>query len=220
MLTRAYEEHSDPFVMVGYNRRFAPMVQQLKTFLTTVREPLVIQYRVNAGFIPPEHWVHDPHQGGGRIIGEVCHFVDLLSFLTGSLPVQVYACTLPNSGRYCDDNVAVTLTFANGSVGTITYIANGDKSFPKERIEVFGGEAVAVLDDFRSLELIHNGNRHVHRARLRQDKGHRGEWEAVVAAMQSGRPEPIPFTESVMVAHTTFAIVESLHAGRAVEVGA
>ena len=219
-LTRAYEEHSNPFVMVGYNRRFAPMVQQLKTFLTTVREPLVIQYRVNAGFIPPEHWVHDPHQGGGRIIGEVCHFVDLLYFLTGSVPVQVYAITLPNSGRYCDDNVAVTITFANGSVGTITYIANGDKSFPKERIEVFGGEAVAVLDDFRRLELIHNGNRHVHKARLRQDKGHRGEWEAVVAAVQSGRPEPIPFTESVMVARTTFAIVESLREGRAVEVGA
>jgi predicted dehydrogenase len=206
--------------MVGYNRRFAPMTRQLKTFLATVQEPLVMQCRVNAGYIPLEHWVHDPQQGGGRIIGEVCHFVDFLSFLTGSLPMQVYASALPNSGRYCGDNIAVTLTFANGSIGTITYVASGDKSFPKERIEIFGGESVAVLDDFRSLELIRNGDRQVHKARFRQDKGHRREWEAIVAAVQSGGPEPIPFSESVATAQATFAIIESLRTGKAVELRA
>ena len=219
-ITQAYEGHSNPFVMVGYNRRFAPMARQLKTFLATVQEPLVMQCRVNAGYIPLEHWVHDPQQGGGRIIGEVCHFVDFLSFLTGSLPMQVYASALPNSGRYCGDNIAVTLTFANGSIGTITYVASGDKSFPKERIEIFGGESVAVLDDFRNLELIRNGDRQVHKARLRQDKGHRSEWEAIVAAVQSGGPEPIPFSESVATAQATFAIIESLRTGKAVELRA
>ena len=177
-------------------------------------------YRVNAGYIPPEHWVHDPQQGGGRIIGEVCHFVDFLSFVAESPPIQVYASALPNNGRYCDDNIVVTLTFANGSSGMITYVANGDKSFPKERIEIFGGESVAVLDDFRSLELIRNGNHQVHKARLRQDKGHRSEWEAIVAAVQSGGPEPIPFNESVTTAQATFAIIESLRTGKAVELRA
>jgi len=219
-IARVYEEQSNRFVMVGYNRRFAPMARQLKTFLAPVQEPLVMQYRVNAGYIPPEHWVHDPLQGGGRIVGEVCHFVDFLSFLADALPVQVQACALPNSGRYCDDNVVVTLTFANESIGMITYVANGDKSFPKERIEVFGGESVAVLDDFRSLELIRNGDRQVHKARLRQDKGHRGEWEAIVATVQSGGAEPISFTESVATAHATFAIIESLRTRKTVEVAA
>ncbi|MBM4258953.1 MAG: zinc-binding dehydrogenase [Deltaproteobacteria bacterium] len=219
-VAQAYAEQQNPFVMVGFNRRFAPMAQQLKSFVATLQEPLALHYRINAGYIPLEHWVHDPEQGGGRIIGEVCHFVDLLSFLSGSLPVQVYANALSNGGRYCNDNVMITLTFANGSVGTITYVANGDKAFPKERVEVFGGDAVAVLDDFRSLELVRHGNRQVHKARLRQDKGHRGEWEAIVAAIQKGAPEPIPFTESVVVTRATFAIVESLRTGKAVKIDA
>jgi predicted dehydrogenase/threonine dehydrogenase-like Zn-dependent dehydrogenase len=219
-ITQAYREQDNPFVMVGFNRRFAPMARQLKAFLANVQEPLALHYRVNAGYIPLSHWVHDPQQGGGRIIGEVCHFVDLLSFLTGSLPVQVHAQALPNSGRYCNDNVMVTLTFTTGSVGTVTYVANGDKAFSKERIEVFGGEAVAVLDDFRSLELVHNGNRQVYKARLRQDKGHRGEWEAIVAAIQRGASEPIPFIESAAITQATLAIVESLQSGKTVDVEA
>lgn len=219
-IIQAYEEHPDRLLMVGYNRRFAPMARQLRTFLAAIQEPLAMHYRVNAGYIPAEHWVHDPKQGGGRIIGEVCHFVDFLSYLTGSLPVYVHAVGLPNSGRYYDDNIAATLTFANGSVGTITYVANGDKSFSKERIEVFGGESAAVLDDFRCLELIRNGNRNVCKARLRQDKGHRAEWEAIVAAVQNGGPEPIPFSESVATAQATFAIIESLRTGRTVELRA
>jgi predicted dehydrogenase len=215
----AYEQHNTRLLMVGYNRRFAPMARQLKGFFAEVHEPLVMHYRVNAGYIPAEHWVHDPQQGGGRIIGEVCHFVDFLIFLAGAFPLQVHAAALPNNGRYCDDNVVVTLTFANGSVGTVTYVANGDKSVSKERIEVFGAGAAAVLDDFRCLELVRNGSRTVHKARLRQDKGHRGEWEAFIAAMQSGSQAPIPFRDSVVTAQVTFAIIESLRTGRGVEVG-
>ena len=219
VIRAAYEQHNTRLLMVGYNRRFAPMARQLKGFFAEVQEPLVMHYRVNAGYIPAEHWVHDPQQGGGRIIGEVCHFVDFLIFLAGAFPLQVHAAVLPNNGRYCDDNVVVTLTFANGSVGTITYVANGDKSVSKEHLEVFGAGAAAVLDDFRCLELVRNGNRTVHKARLRQDKGHRGEWEAFIAAMQSGSQAPIPFRDSVVTAQVTFAIIESLRTGRGVEVG-
>ncbi len=207
-----------PILMVGYNRRFAPMARQLKAFLADVHEPLVMHYRVNAGYIPPDHWVQDPEHGGGRIIGEVCHFVDFLTFLAGALPVRVHARALPNDGRYRDDNVVITLEFADGSLGTITYVANGDKSFPKERVEIFGGGCVGVLDDFRRLELVRNGRKKVHTSRLRQDKGHRGEWEAFVAAVQNGSSSPIPREEIIATTLTTFRIMQALDCGEPVEV--
>ena len=130
-----------------------------------------MNYRVNAGYIPRDHWVNDPEQGGGRILGEVCHFVDFLVFLSGSVPVEVHAATLPNPGQYADDNAIISLRFSNGSQATINYLANGDRSFSKERLGVFGGGAVAVLDDFRRLELVHDGRRDVSRCRWRQEKG-------------------------------------------------
>ena len=207
-----------PLLTVGYNRRFAPLCRRLKRFRTALREPLVMQYRVNAGYIPPDHWVHDPEQGGGRIIGEVCHFVDLLTFLAQSLPVRVLARALPNNGRYRDDNVVVTLEFNNGSLGTLVYAANGDKAFSKERMEMFGGEAVAVLDDFRSLELVRDGRRRVYKSRLGQDKGHQGEWESFTKALTTGGPSPIPFEEIVATTLATFRISEALRSGEPVNV--
>ncbi|GIW50670.1 MAG: oxidoreductase [Gemmatimonadales bacterium] len=203
-----------PMLMVGYNRRFAPMAKEVKAFLADVQEPLVMHYRVNAAYIPLDHWVQDLKQSGGRIIGEVCHFVDLLSFLADAPPIRVYVRTLPDWGRYREDNVVITVEFADGSLGTITYVANGDKAFSKERVEVFGGGSVAVLDDFRHLELVRNGRRNVVKARLRQDKGHRGEWEAFVAALQNGGPSPIPFEEIVATTLATFRIVDSLRTGQ------
>src|SRR5260221_7140577 len=118
-----------------------------------------MEYHVNAGFIPLEHWVNDPQQGGGRILGEACHFVDFLSFLAGSVPIEVRTRSLSNNGRYSNENVILSLQYANGSQGTISYLANGDKLFSKERVEVFGGSAVAVLEDFRSLEMVRHGKR-------------------------------------------------------------
>jgi predicted dehydrogenase len=200
-----------PVLQVGYNRRFAPMARELKAFLQPVREPLLVHYRVNAGYLPPDHWVHDPQAGGGRIIGEVCHFVDFLIFLTGSLPEQVDAVALPNQGRYRDDNAAVTLKFADGSVGVITYAANGDKAFPKERVEVFGGGATAVLDNFRRLEMVKGGRRRIARSRFRQDKGFGGEWGAFLQAVRDPQtPAPLPFSEILATSLTTFGIMDSL----------
>jgi predicted dehydrogenase/threonine dehydrogenase-like Zn-dependent dehydrogenase len=202
-------------LMVGFNRRFAPMAEKLKSFLTTL-VPLVIHYRVNAGFISRTHWTQDPVQGGGRIIGEVCHFVDFVSFLVGQAPMRVFARALPDGGRYNNDNVVVTLEFENGSLGTITYVANGDRASGKERVEVFGGGAVGVLDDFRHLELVRHGRKSKVIERWRQDKGHGAEWMAFRNAVTSGAA-PIPFEDIMGSTLATIRIAESLRSGNPVD---
>ena len=132
----------------------------------------MINYRVNAGFIPKEHWVHDLGQGGGRLLGEACHFIDLMIHLAGSAPERITTRALPDIGRYAQDNFHVTLEFANGSIGNLTYIANGDKRFGKEFIEVFGGGLGARIDNYRVLLIRSEGGK-VHRvARWRQNKGY------------------------------------------------
>jgi predicted dehydrogenase len=206
----ALMEAVSSMLMVGYNRRFAPFSLRLKDFLSDRSEPMVIHYRVNAGFIPLNHWVHDPLIGGGRLIGEGCHFIDYLSFLTGNLPIKVKAYALPDNGRYHQDNFTLNLTYPDGSIGTVTYLANGDKSFPKERVEVFCGGKVAVLDDYRSLELTHSGRTEKMNARLRQDKGHRRAWEAFIDAVITGKQPPIPYDQIFGVSTAAFAAVRSL----------
>ena len=203
---------------VGFNRRFAPLAKRLHAFLADRQEPLVAHYRVNAGFLPLSHWTQDPEQGGGRIIGEGCHFIDFLAFLVGAPPVAVQAQALPDQGRYREDNILLTFTFPDGSLGSVAYLANGDKAFPKERVEVFCGGRVAVLDDFRTLELVRDGRRTTVRARLRQDKGHRGEWEAFAAAILAGGPPPIAYADLFGVTRASFAAVEAVRGGERVRI--
>ncbi|HME35196.1 MAG TPA: bi-domain-containing oxidoreductase [Candidatus Sulfotelmatobacter sp.] len=203
-----------PTLMVGFNRRFAPMAARMKSFLAPISEPLALHYRINAGYFPPDHWVNDREQGGGRILGEVCHFVDLLMFLAASPIVEVEARTVGNSGRYSGDNVIVSLRFANGSEGTISYLANGDRAFSKERIEVFGGGSAAVLEDFRRLELVRGGRKEILHSRWRQDKGHRGEWAAFVQAVQRRTQAPIPFEELACSTLATLRLDESALTGK------
>jgi predicted dehydrogenase/threonine dehydrogenase-like Zn-dependent dehydrogenase len=200
-------------LLVGFNRRFAPMATQLKSFTNDIQEPLAMQYRVNAGYIAPDHWLNDPEVGGGRLLGEVCHFIDFLTFLAGSMPIEVSTRDLASGARYSGDNVIVSLRFANGSHGSISYFANGDKSFSKERVEIFGGGSVAVLEDFRRLELIRNGRRQVIRSRTRQDKGHRAEWSAFAQSVRAGQPSPIPFNESVASTLATLRALDSRSSG-------
>ena len=210
--------HPKPLLMVGFNRRFAPLAVKLKDFLGRIREPLALHYRVNAGFIPADNWLNDPAQGGGRVIGEVCHFVDFLSFLVGSAPVEVQAHSLANPGKYSNDNVISSLRFSDGSQGTITYVANGDKSYSKERLEIFGGGAVAVLEDFRRLELVDQGKKQVHRSIVGQDKGHRAEWQAFINALRAGGESPLPASEIVTTMMATFALEKSRATGQPVSV--
>ncbi len=217
-ITEALFNETLPVLAVGFNRRFAPLAVQMQQFLAASSEPFAAHYRINAGAIPLNHWTHDPLQGGGRIIGEGCHFVDFLTFLAGAAPVSVSAQALPDQGRYHQDNVLLTLTFPDGSLGSIAYLANGDKSFPKEQVEVFKGGRLAVLDDFRRLELVHNGQKQVHQSRMGQDKGHRASWAAFLAAAQSGKP-PIPYEQLLGVTRATFAAMQSLADGQPVQVG-
>jgi len=209
---------NSPLLMVGFNRRFAPFGRMLYNFVNPRQEPLVASYRVNAGSLPLTHWTHDPIQGGGRIIGEACHFIDFLTFLVGSPPVSVYALGLPDDARYREDNLVMTFSFADGSIGTVEFLANGVKALSKGRIEIFCGGKAAVLDDFRSLELAQQGRRRVVRSRLRQDKGHRGEWEAFSAAITAGSQPPIPYSHIFGVTAATFAALEALHHQRKVPI--
>lgn len=197
-------------LMVGFNRRFAPHVQKIKTLLAGAQEPTSLLMTVNAGAIPAEHWTQDPEAGGGRILGEACHFIDLLRFLAGAPIVTVQAAALGARGQGMRaDKVSVTLSFADGSMGTIHYLSNGHKSFPKERLEVFCAGRILQLDNFRSL--CGYGWPGFTKMNLwRQDKGQAACAAAFVDAVRLGRPSPIPFEELVEVTRTGFDVVDAL----------
>jgi predicted dehydrogenase/threonine dehydrogenase-like Zn-dependent dehydrogenase len=201
---------------VGFNRRFSPLVEQLKAAFAP-GAPLAMTYRINAGPIPASSWIHDPEQGGGRIIGEVCHFVDLVQHVADDEVAEVFAI---NAGGYAaglHDVVTISVRFRGGSVASINYFANGDKSYPKERLEVFGGGTIAVLDDFRELTLTRNGKRKSVK-KLSQDKGFDEEIAAFLKAVKDGGAPPIPLASLVATTRATFAIEESLRDGRPVAV--
>ena len=223
LIAAAYSEIAPserPTLAVGFNRRFAPMTTRMKAFLAPISEPLALHYRINAGYLPPDHWVNDREQGGGRILGEVCHFVDLLMFLAGTPVVEVEARGVGNSGRYSGDNVMISMRFGNGSEGTISYLASGDRAFSKERIEVFGGGCAAVLEDFRRLELVRNGRKETIHSRWRQDKGHRGGWAAFTQSVLQHSQSPIAFDELVCSTLATLRINESVATGNRLAVDA
>ena len=203
-------------LMVGYNRRFAPATREMLRFLGPRTGPLAVHYRVNAGYLPPEHWMHDLEEGGGRIVGELCHFVDWMQYVIGAPPVKVSAQALPGDGRYpAEDNVVVALSFADGSLGTIHYLANGDPREMKEYFELFCDGGVAVIEDFRTGRLRRNGRTRSLGRRLwaKQDKGHTAELQAFAAALRDGRASPVPLQEVVVGALATYKIREALRTG-------
>jgi predicted dehydrogenase/threonine dehydrogenase-like Zn-dependent dehydrogenase len=196
-------------LMVGFNRRFAPLAVACREFFDDVTEPLFVSCRVNAGALPDGSWAADPVEGGGRIVGEVCHFVDTVCFLAGSLPTRVYAEELATNRR---QDLTVTLRLANGSVAVIHYLANGDPGLPKEFIEVFGAGRVAQLDNFRRLTLYRN-NRRDRRRLFNQAKGHAEEVARFVQAVLAGGPMPVPIETALAVTRTCFLVHESLALG-------
>lgn len=214
-IERTLAKRGAPRLTVGFNRRFAPLAIELQKFLGARSQPLAAHYRVNAGPLPLYHWLHDPVRGGGRLLGEGCHFIDFLIFLVGQAPISVVAQALPDDGQYRQDNFQVTLRFADGSLGTLTYLANGDRTLPKERLEVFSGGKVAVLDDFQSLDLTVDGRtRSISRA---QDKGHRQAWKVFLASLQRTSQPSIPYEQIFGGARATFAARQSLETGREVQ---
>ena len=202
---------SDGRVMVGFNRRFSPLSVELKQHFANAGA-LAITYRVNAGDIPKDSWIQND-EGGGRIVGEVCHFVDLLQFLTGASPVEVFAYNTA-TGNGLNDTLSIIIKFSDGSTGNINYFANGDKAFAKERVEVYGGGRVAVLDDFRMLETWSNGKRKVTK-KMTQDKGFDQEIAAFAEAVKTGKAMPIAWQSLVETTLTTIRIEDSLRSGKA-----
>jgi predicted dehydrogenase/threonine dehydrogenase-like Zn-dependent dehydrogenase len=201
---------TDGRVMVGFNRRFSELAAELKRAFAGAggrREPLAVTYRVNAGAVPKESWIQGD-EGGGRVVGEVCHFVDFLQFITDADPVEVFA----YASEAGNDTLSVVVKFGDGSVGNINYFSTGDRSFPKERVEVYGGGRVAVLDDFRALEVWAGGKRKVTK-RLAQDKGFDRELDSFVAAIQSGGEMPISWPSLLLTTLTTLKIEDALRHG-------
>lgn len=199
-------------VMVGFNRRFSESFAAIKKHFAGVREPLVMTYRVNAGFIKLDHWVQAESQGG-RIIGEGCHFIDCMQFLCGARPVSVYAAAIgsENAQTRNADSVSITIRFSDGSVGTLQYLANGDASIAKEYFEVFGGGSTAIMDNFRTVTLARGRKSKV--SKFNGDKGHTEEVKATLAAMKSGGPMPISFESLYDTTLATIAATESLESG-------
>lgn len=197
-------------LMVGFNRRFAPVSIRIKNEFRNASEPLMVNIRVNAGFIPKEHWVQNPEIGGGRIVGEMCHFIDLMQFFTGSEPVSIFSESVKthNSAVLSFDNITVIIKFSNGSVGNLTYLANGDKALPKEKIEVFGAGVVGVINDFREGLIFRNGKEISVKS---NGKGHREEIEAFFKALSSGVESPISFRSVCLTTLATFKIQDSLY---------
>ena len=205
-------QNAGKLLMVGFNRRFAPVSQALKKEFANNGEPKIIHIRVNAGFIPKEHWTQNPEIGGGRIIGEMCHFIDLMQFFTDANPVKVYAekINTTNQKMKADDNIAVVVKFDDGSIGNLVYVANGDKSLPKESIEIFSGQKAGRIFDFRS-GMIHKNNKSY---KLKLDgKGHKQEIFAFLEAVKNGKAAPIDFTSIYLTTQTTFKIIDSLMTG-------
>ncbi len=199
-------------LMVGFNRRFAPISKSIKQEFKNVSEPLVINIRVNAGSIPKNHWIQNPEVGGGRIIGEMCHFIDLMQYFTDDEPVKVFAESIStgNSLATPADNIVIVIKFSNGSVGNLIYLANGDKSMPKEKIEVFGAGNIGLINDFRDGLFFKNGKT----SKLRSaGKGHKEEIEAFLDALIKGQDSPISFRSVCLTTLTTFKVLDSLYTG-------
>lgn len=199
--------------MVGYNRRFSPLAEIVKKEFGDCQ--MAVIYRVNAGSISSDNWIQDTEIGGGRVIGEVCHFVDFLNFINGSLPVSVHAITMKDVENL-DDTLIVSLSYQNGTIGTISYFSNGDKSVPKERIEIYANGRTAILDDFRRLAIHVNGRKKVKRF-FGQNKGQKNQVNKFIHSILRGTGPLITFSEIYSASLITFAITESAKKGEPIK---
>lgn len=204
---------SGGILQVGYNRRFAPQISEMKAHFDGCDGPRVISIRINGGAIEGDHWTQSTDEGGGRVLGEMCHFIDLARCLAGAAILSVRAEGATETGG-SGDNVAAQIRFADGSLASVVYTALGDTALPKEHIEMFAGGRAATLDDFRRLTLAADGN--VKTSSATQDKGHRQQLAAFVKAVAGGVP-PIPESELIETAAATIAIMESLRTGERID---
>ena len=210
---RAERGGSPASVMVGFNRRFAPAAKQVKQLFVDCADPISVSFRFNAGEIPSDHWTQNETEGGGRIIGEACHAIDLATYLIGSPPVRVFAESVgrPTPGVISDDQCFITMRHANGGVSNIAYLASGDRGFPKERIEVFGAGRMGVIDDFRSVTT--SGSDRPKTQKLKTDKGHLAEVQAWAEHLLGRAPAPISWHDLRCTTLAAIKAVDSLRLG-------
>jgi predicted dehydrogenase/threonine dehydrogenase-like Zn-dependent dehydrogenase len=200
-------------ILVGFNRRFSQLSVLLKKQLSN--SPMTMIYRINAGKIPSDNWIQDIEIGGGRIIGEVCHFIDYLTWLNGSLPVSVFAKALPDVENN-NDTLNIQLTFANGSLGVVSYYSNGPKSLPKEFIEVFQIGKAGILNNFKELQVF--DKKKMKKKLFNQDKGQTAMMTEFVNSLLKGGDSPISFEEISAVTKASFAVIDSLKTGMSVKI--
>lgn len=198
-------------LLLGFNRRFSPFTDTLKKFISqSVKigntNPLSINYRINAGVISADHWVHDPAIGGGRILGEVCHFIDYCTYIAESKVIGVSAVSLESADNK-QDTLIINLSMANGSIAAINYFSNGQKDLSKERIEIFSGGTVAVIDDFKSISTY---GKNLTEKSGKQDKGHQKEVQLFLESLREGKSSPIPFDDIYHSMLVTFKVIESI----------
>jgi len=207
-----------PKLMVGFNRRYAPLIISLKNFFKNRKEPMILHYRVNAGFKEKTDWYQNKEIGGGRIVGEVCHFIDTFQYLTDAVPVSVFAQTIRSENQAItpEDNIIISVQFSEGSIGSITYLANGDPKFPKEYIEIFCENKVGVMNNFSTLTTMANGKKKIKRS-LIQDKGHSTEMKVLVETIRNNIAVPIPFRSLHATTIACFKIHESIERNERVE---
>jgi len=213
LLSELYASHPGQLFMAGFNRRFAPTTRAAKKLLGDAGS-MVINCRVSAGSVDKSSWVHDTGEGGGRVIGEVCHFVDLVQYLSGSLITKVYA---ENTSENGEDNLIISLKMENGTVATILYASQGDRLLPRERVEVFSKKSVCVIDNFKSFFFAKEG-RSRKKKYFNLDRGFDGEFNAMFDAIRTGGGNPVDFNEYVNTTMVTFKVIESLRSGRPEEV--
>jgi predicted dehydrogenase len=204
-------------VTVGFNRRFSPHARKMKEMVGQQPGPMNVIATMNAGHIPPDVWVHDPEVGGGRIVGEACHYVDLITYLTGSKVKEVSMQAMETNPKENTDNASIHVKYENGSLGVINYFANGNKSYSKERVEVYYQGKNLIMDNFRKLYgygfddgLFNISNKVLG---TKQDKGHAKQFELLTQRWQQGGAPLIPFDEIINTTQTTFAAVKSLVTG-------
>ncbi len=205
------QQHPTLSLNVGFNRRFSPHAQKAKSLLGTSNAAMNMIATMNAGFIPPDIWVQDMKVGGGRIIGEACHFIDLMQFLCGSKVAEVCMSALGSNPEENTDNAIITLKFENGSQGVINYFSNGSKSYPKERIEVYSQGRTLVIDNFRKTEGY--GFKGFSSLKTRIDKGHKKQFELLVSGVRNQNAQLIPINDLINTTAATFAAIESLKKG-------
>lgn len=217
-IKKVYEKYPRQ-LMVGFNRRFSSHAKKIREYISNNSTPLIMNYVINAGDIPPEHWVQDPKIGGGRIIGEVCHFLDFLQFISNSSPTSIFATSLKtNNMKYKnDDSVLITISYKNGSIGTITYHAVGDKSLPKEFFEVNAGNKTVKMHNFDMTEFYSNGKKTRYRSK-KQDKGFKQEYQQFFNSIINKDLSPISFESLYLTTLSTFRIIESIKTGLALKV--